>query len=254
MTTQPPAEFDLPVRADVGRWLRQVVVGLATTHYATWVDVREQLGEPDGSKRFKRLVQDYLPRSDLATSEVVRVFGRRHWLGLIRLTERGQDFARAQGVEPVENDWERVIRLHQGEAQATHAGLLLAFDLRARRRGWTTQVLPEVSPPIEGFAPDVWIERDSARLYVEVEGKYHHANAAKWQAARRAQGFAAIVARTPQARATLVEDCRASGVAGIATDFHRLYYQPTAALWAEAWSVTFAPSELIDRLRRLTTE
>ena len=193
--------LDLPVRADVAHWLGQVVNVLAASRSATWVDLREQLGEPDGSKRFKRLVQDYLPRSDLATSEVVRVFGRRHWLGLIRLTERGKDFARAQGVEPVENDWERVIRLHQGEAQAEHAGLLLAFDLRARRRGWTTQVLPEVSPPIEGFAPDVWIERDSARLYVEVEGKYHHANAAKWQAARRAQGFAAIVARTPKDRA-----------------------------------------------------
>jgi hypothetical protein len=215
------------------------------------VDVREQLGEPDGSKRFKRLVQDYLPRSDLATSEVVRVFGRRHWLGLVRLTERGQDFARAQGVEPLENDWERVIRLHQGEAQAEHAGLLLAFDLRARRRGWTTRVLPEVSPPIEGFAPDVWIERDGARLYVEVEGKYHHANAAKWQAARRAQGFAAIVARTPQARATVVEDCRASGVAGIATDFHRLYYQPTAALWAEAWPTATVLTPRMDHLRRL---
>ena len=243
--------LDLPVRADVAHWLGQVVSVLAASRCATWVDLREQLGEPDGSKRFKRLVQDYLPRSDLATSEVVRVFGRRHWLGLVRLTERGQDFARAQGVEPVENDWERVIRLHQGEAQAEHAGLLLAFDLRARRRGWTTQVLPEVSPPIEGFAPDVWIERDSARLYVEVEGKYHHANAAKWQAARRAQGFAAIVARTPQARATLVEDCRASGVAGIATDFHRLYYQPTAALWAEAWPTATVLTSRMDHLRRL---
>lgn len=240
--------FDLPVRADVGRWLRQVVAVLATTRRATWVDLREQLGEPDGSKRFKRLVQDYLPRAGLAVTEVARVFGRRHWLGLIRLTERGQDFAQAQGVEPVENDWARVIRLHQGEAQAEHAGLLLAFDLRARRRGWTTQVLPEVSPPIEGFAPDLWIERDGMGLHVEVEGKYHHANAAKWQAARRAQGFAAIVARTPQARATLVEDCRASGVAGIATDFHRLYYQPTATLWAEVWSTATVLTPCMDRL------
>ena len=243
--------LDLPVRADVAHWLGQVVNVLAASRCATWVDLREQLGEPDGSKRFKRLVQDYLPRSDLATSEVVRVFGRRHWLGLVRLTERGQDFARAQGVELVENDWERVIRLHQGEAQAEHAGLLLAFDLRARRRGWTTQVLPEVSPPIEGFAPDVWIERDGAGLYVEVEGKYHHTNAAKWQAARRAQGFAAIVARTPQARATLVEDCRDSGVAGVATDFHRLYYQPSASLWVEAWPTATVLTSRMDHLRRL---
>ncbi|MBP7688273.1 MAG: hypothetical protein KA765_10210 [Thermoflexales bacterium] len=244
-------DFDLPVRADVGRWLGQVVSVLAASRCATWVDLREQLGEPDGSKRFKRLVQDYLPRTGLAVTEVARVFGRRHWLGLIRLTERGKDLARAQGVEPLENDWERVIRLHQGEAQAAHAGLLLAFDLRARRRGWMPQVLPEVSPPSEGFAPDLWIERDGVGLYVEVEGKYHHANAAKWQAARRAQGFAAIVACTPSARATLVEDCQASGVAGIATDFHRLYYRPTATLWAEAWSATFTPPELMDRLRAL---
>jgi len=254
MTTNHSNDFDLPVRTDVGRWLRQVVAVLATTRHATWADVREQLGEPDGSKRFKRLVQDYLPRTGLAVTEVARVFGRRHWLGLIRLTERGKDLARAQGVEPVENDWERVLRLHQGEAQVEHAGLLLAFDLRARRRGWTTQVLPEVSPPSEGFAPDLWIERDGMGLYVEVEGKYHHANAAKWQAARRAQGFAAIVARTPSARATLVEDCRASGVAGIATDFQRLYYHPTASLWTEAWSATFTPPELMTSLRRLTVE
>jgi hypothetical protein len=127
----------------------------------------------------------------------------------------------------------------------------LDFKRRARLRGYTTTLVPEVW--VEGFAPDLWIERDGSGLYVEVEGRYHHATPRKWRAARRAQGFAAIVARTPKGRARLVKDCRASGVAGIATDLLTLRQWEQQALWVEAWPAATATVSMavMDRLQSL---
>ena len=74
-------------------------------------------------------------------------------------------------------------------------------------------------------------------LYVEVEGKYH-----------RECGHRGV--RAPSARTTPVEDCRASGVAGIATDFQRLYYHPTAELWVKAWATSTVLTPCMDYLLR----
>lgn len=177
-----------------------------------------------------QLLRRYLPESGLAETVCLPTV-YRSTLNAIRLTDRGKALARVLGVEPIENNWERVLRRHQGEMQLAHTGLLLDFERRARLRGYTTTLVPEVW--VEGFAPDLWIERDGSGLYVEVEGRYHHATPRKWRAARRAQGFAAIVARTPKGRARLVEDCRASGVAGIATDLLTLRQRQQQALWVE---------------------
>lgn len=76
----------------------------------------------------------HLPASDRdATACPPTVY--RSTLNVIRLTQRGKALARVLGVEPIENDWERVIWRHQGESQLAHTGLLLLdFERRARSR------------------------------------------------------------------------------------------------------------------------
>lgn len=248
-----PAEYlAQPVRADVGRRLMQAVAVIATTRQSTWPDLRMALagvlGVTPNSGGVSQLLRWYLPESGLAeTACLPTVY--RSTLNVLRLTERGKALARVLDVEPIENDWERVIRWHQGEAHVAHTGLLLDFERRARLRGYTTTLVPEVW--IEGFAPDVWIMQGDTGLYVEVEGRFHHPTPRKWRAARRAQGFAAIVARTPQGRRQLVKDCEASGVAGIATDLVTLHRRTQRALWVEAWAVSTAPASRLEYLRRL---
>ena len=225
---------------------------IAATRQATWPDLRtslaEALGVTPNSGGMSQLLRRHLPESGLAeTACLPTVY--RSTLNVIRLTEQGEALVRMLGVEPIENDWERAIRRHQGEAQLAHTGLLLDFERRARLRGYTTTLVPEVWA--EGFEPDLWLERDGSGLYVEVEGRYHHVTPRKWRAARRAQGFAAIVARTPQGRKQLVEDCGASGVAGIATDLVTLRRRAQRALWIEAWPGGMTSEALVERLRAL---
>lgn len=247
MSLSIPDDFDLPARADVKRRLAEAVSVLARTPYATWPDLREQLGLPADSSSFKKLMNDYLPRYDLAVTTVTKVFRKRNRLGLIRLTERGKTLARRLGIEPVENHWERVIRRHQGEAQFDHTGLLLAVERQARRRGYATVLVPEVDR--EGFAPDLWIERDGLGFYVEVETAYRRRKSEKWLAAWRVQGHAAIVARTEHVLGRLTKDCQACGVPGIGTDVQRLYYEPDAPLWGGGWSGVKARVDVLARLQ-----
>ena len=155
---------------------------LATLHYATYPDLRVQLGDSLHSGSFRKLINDYLPRYDLTVTYVAHVFGRRIQLGLIHLTERGRRLAEGLGVDPVENDWERIIRKHQGADQPDHTGLLLAFDRRVRLRGYSTILVPNVARA--GFEPAVLIEWNGVRLYVEVEAAYHCNKPEKWQVAR----------------------------------------------------------------------
>jgi hypothetical protein len=55
----------------------------------------------------------YLPESGLAETTVYR-----STLNVIRLTERGKQLAHVLGVEPIENDWERVIPAASGRGAA----------------------------------------------------------------------------------------------------------------------------------------
>ena len=240
-------------RVDVWRRLAQATVLIATDSHSTYVDLAEQLTPlwrlQSRGGGLHRLLAEYLPRYGLAVSEAIHTVGRRGELGLIRLTCQGKALARALGVEPVaETDWERIIRLHQGEQQAGHAALLLRFDLIMRRRGGRTTLLPKVNDPL--FQPDILIEFDEPpigpqRVYVEVEGKPRRPRPQKWQNQARYQGFVALCAKTPAGRASLVKQCQEAKVAVIATDLETLIKQknrvePIGPLWLEHWPL--APS------------
>ncbi len=155
---------------------------------------------------------------------------------ILRLTELGRNVAQAMGVPIVESEWERLMRLHGGERQQKHAAMVCLFTAYARRRGWRTEVCPEVEPPAD---PDVLIEKDGERIYVEVEAGSGTAERRmkKWRNQRNLQGFVAICAPNEKIRQDLVREARANTKRGMATDLIWLRGKPKEdnALWVETW-------------------
>lgn len=161
-------------------------------------------------------------------------------LAVARLTQEGQQMCRALGWQVVESEWERLLRLHEGEKQEEHVLSILLFATSARLREWEVEVLPEV----EGNArPDVVIRRDGERVYVEVEtGTRLHEDNAKWRMnAALNGGKVALVARNVEERRVLVADCQHVAEHGMATDVETMignkFVDVSAAdpLWAEVW-------------------
>ena len=154
------------------------------------------------------------------------------------LTDLGRTVVQEMSI-PIaeETEWERLMRLHGGERQQKHAAQVCLFAHYARRRGWTTQVCPDVEPPAD---PDVLIEKDGQRIYVEVEAGSGSPKRRmkKWRNQRELQGFVAICAPTEAIRKTLVQEARANSKKGVATDFMWLRThkkEPDLGLWAYTW-------------------
>jgi len=226
---------------DLRLHLIEAVLTIARLRGATSLDVQEALAQRWNRPAQSSSIRDFLPdlvRYDLAHSTVQRIAGKQK-IGLFRLTERGRALARALGVEPVENGWDTLVRTHQGEKQVRHAALLLYTERLARERGWLTELTPSAAHT--GYYPDLWIGADGRwAMDVEVEGRWwahsHHWD--KWRAVLRAQGFAAIVARTTAVRKRLVQSCRAAGVPGVATDLETLRLREES-WWLEVWNAPF---------------
>jgi len=144
-----------------------------------------------------------------------------------KLTDLGRTVVQEMSV-PIaeESEWERLMRLHGGERQQKHAAQVCLFTHYARRRGCTTQVCPEVEPPAD---PDVLIEKEGERIYVEMEAASGSAERRmkKWRNQRQLQGFTAICSPTGGIRKTMVTEASATGKSGMATDFEWLRRQGT---------------------------
>jgi hypothetical protein len=161
-------------------------------------------------------------------------------LALARLTAEGRQFCEALGWQVVESEWERLLRLHEGEKQEGHTLAVLLMAVSARLRGWTVEILPEVSGKAR---PDLSIAKGEERLYVEVEtGTRLHDGNAKWRMnAELNGGRAALVARNVEERGVLVSDCRHVAEHGCATDVETLIngkfveVREDDPLWAEVW-------------------
>jgi hypothetical protein len=140
-----------------------------------------------------------------------------------RLTESGRELCRAFGWgEPVESDWDRLIRLHQGDREdmKPHTLGVLTFADHARRRGYHVTVMPETGSAV--FRPDVLIERDGERCFVEVEMSDKSIKTNKWTKLAEAQGFIALCAPNPGARENLAAHCAPLGVPVLSCDLETL--------------------------------
>jgi hypothetical protein len=205
------------------------------------VSVVERLSERTNSVR--RPVEE-LAESGLLISDSIRMYKPfETGLSVYRLSEDGKALCALWGWNVVENEWERILRLHQGKEQEAHTVMLLAFALHSRLRGWNAVILPEVEGT--NAVPDVMVERDDERWYVEVERG--DGSRRKWKnLAALNGGKVALCAANEEGRAQLVRDCKAEGLGGVATDLRTLSFlgenirkmveiTPDDPLWVERW-------------------
>ena len=176
----------------------------------------------------------------LLEAETLRLKSPATRLALVRLGDNGRALAEILfGKPPVESEWERLIRLHEGERFPEHTVAVLLFALHARLRGWKTEIMPSL--PDNATPPDIAVEREGQRLFVEVElGKKDRG--AKWQNNAAANGGkVALCTGTTQRRALLVGDCKREGLPGVATDLESMIgipwtkISPDTPLWLEEW-------------------
>jgi len=182
-----------------------------------------------------------LAAAGLVIAETLRmkVGDFRTALKLARLTDEGRKLCDALGWHVVESDWDRMIRLHQGQKQTRHTLAVLYFSLLARVRGWTTEIVPEV----DGSAvPDILVTKADQRYFVEVElgTRGNEKQTAKWKNLADAHGRVAICAPNVTVRERLVKDCRFAKLSGVATDLATLvaktYYESKdEPLWVKEW-------------------
>ncbi len=235
LPSRPPRGFE----SYLGKaWQREMTAlgVMAVTGYAMRVAVAQALGDVLGinwrsgsvKRLFRRLVEN-----GLIEETHFDVGGRQ--VALVRLTERGKALLQAWGVRAAENEWERLERLHGGEAQGKHAALVVAFAHNARQFGYETEVCPPVKGPAE---PDVALRRDGRTLYVEVEAASgtDERRMKKWRNLADLQGFVALAADTAETRTQLVAEAKAAKTHGKATDVITLMTRESQDdIWLEEW-------------------
>jgi hypothetical protein len=192
-----------------------------------------------GTGSLQRVLGD-LNKAGILLSEVLHLSSPHTALKLVRFSEEGAKLYQALFQKrSFENEWARLIRLHEGERFPEQTAAIILFGMHARKRGWAAQVLPEINN--SKAMPDVWIGRGTERLYIEVElsGKER---LSKWrnQAALNA-GRTALCAANQKSRAQLVEECKRNQLPGQATDLEVLVkgkFKEISAdtpLWLESW-------------------
>ncbi|MBL7162450.1 MAG: hypothetical protein ISS57_07570 [Anaerolineales bacterium] len=182
-----------------------------------------------------------LAAAGLVITETLRmeVGDFRTALKLARLTDEGKQLCDALGWQVVESDWDRLIRLHQGQKQTRHTLAVLYFALLARVRGWTTEVVPEVDGSAD---PDILVTKGDERYFVEVElgTRGSEKQTVKWKNLADLQSSVAICAPNVKVRERLANDCRLANLSGVATDLatlvaKRYYESKDEPLWVKEW-------------------
>ena len=236
---KPPTRY--ASRLSTGkRWRREAMALylIAKQGLSLRLEILEAIAEVDDVKArsgsLKRMIVNGLIPKGLATGNNLRMhLSQPAQIAVLHLTDDGKDLCRILGWEPVESEWERLIRLHRGNSQGAHTAGVLAFAYHSRRRGWKVEVLP----PVEGKSePDVLVEKDGQKIYVEVE--FGSDKPAKWRNLADLQGFVAICAATEDKRSKLVAECKLDRLKGRATDIETLIQESGGVvgnLWHEKW-------------------
>ena len=202
------------------------VLFLLAQGYTVRLEVDLALARAGGIKprsgSVRRVIQSLAER-DLIEEEVWSLGRPQMSLALLRLTDTGRALVRELGWQAQENEWERLMRLHEGARYQAHAVAVLIFAFHARLRGWEAAVLPEVEGPTP---PDVWVGRGEEGYFVEVElsDKEHET---KWRNnAALNRGTVAVVAATPERLRLLAGDIRKQGFQVVGTDLATLVATP----------------------------
>lgn len=170
----------------------------------------------------------------LITSQILHS-GSQGRIRVIALTDYGKSLARALGVEPVESDWEKIIRLHQGEVQRRHAALVLLAAYQARLRGWKAEVMPFDPQETPWFQPDLKLtDPEGWFYYCEVETR-SRVKPHKWARMREVN----LIVPSPIVREHMTRRLREAGIPGRAADILTLAQEAKAGdlsrFWLERW-------------------
>ncbi len=193
------------------------------TGYSVAMEIREKLewrrGVAPGNKAIKRAVMSDLPTEGLIRLETFRFIGQSK-LALVRPTKIGVMLGRFLGLgEPVESEWERVIRLHRGNEWERHTLGVLAFAWQARRWGCHVELMPggKIDGPdgnlchLDGYPPIYWEFETRARGREE-----------KWkQWAERGREFG-VCTFSPGARREILRELKKAGTRGSVIDLQTL--------------------------------
>ena len=186
-----------------------------------------------------RLIEDMF-QGGILEGQTVQINPPSTSLRLLKLSPDGARlFKTLFDREPEETDWERLVRLHEGNRFPEHTLAVLIFALHARKRGWATQILPPVEET--RAVPDLAVRRGDQVLYVEVELGQKE-SPTKWRNQAKLNGSkVALCAATPETRQRLAGDCRLDKLPGVATDLETLVkvkfqtITEETPLWMEEW-------------------
>lgn len=255
MPTLPPVQF----AGVLPNWPREAIVlaGLATTGWSLRLALTEllaaQIDAQPASTNLRRLFDNLVARNLLTETKVLlewnstgegnataaRGDARGVSLLIVQLSQTGHAVLRACGIEPVPSEWERLAGRQSGAELLQKVAMACTFTYQARRRGLSTVVCPDARVGVE---PDVLVAqpdgRESLYVAVEAEAASPEERVVQWRKLAAAQGTLALVARTSQARETLVNQARTVGIApGMAADLQTLVQGQAAGvpLWSVEW-------------------
>ena len=241
---QPPA---IPARVEhlfsssvIGR-TRQIMALylLALQGIAPRIELDYYIAKTEGVKERSGSVRnklDALRESGIVAAEKLTLNTPKTSLIVMRLTDEGKRITEQIFMQPpVESEWGRLIRLHEGDRFPGHTAAVLLFAMYARLQGYGAKVLPEVESP---SPPDVLIASADERLFVEVElGRKERP--AKWKYnAELNGGKVALVTGTAKRREVLTADIQRMKLPGVATDLEYLLQKgkdENAPLWIAQW-------------------
>ena len=192
------------------------------------------------SGSMRRVMLD-LEKANVLISEILKLNSSNTALKLYRFSAKGEKLYQALfGSRPLENDWSRLIRLHDGARFPAHTLAVLAFSMHARKRGWATKVLPEVSG--SKSMADVWLSRANEHFYVEVELCEKERDGARWKnLSSLNEGSVALCAANQKTQTRLVAECKLEKFPGLATNLETLVsgkfknINSESPLWLEDW-------------------
>ncbi len=213
-----------------------------------------------------RLVFDLTnPMSPRVSFDIVKRFASLGWLEtstpmisarkvrfkitLMRLTDQGKAACRELGMPVIENDWERMINLHElgRDDEQAHTALVLYFAHLARKRGWYAEVMPDLRNTNK-HRPDLRVRKGLEVFHLELEtrrggtAKFEKWRLASWVANSNGArlGVGTINARR---RESVRADILSAGVAALMTDIETLYLTQSEDLWIEAVNCERSPKD-----------
>jgi hypothetical protein len=199
----------------------------------------ETVGVSSGSGSVERVLAD-MAKANILLIGKLELKSPGTVLMVYRFSSEGEKLYQSLfQARPYENDWSRLIRLQGDEGLPEQTLAVLAFTMHARKRGWATQILPEVKGA--ACVPDALLLLGDEKIYVEVELGEKESVARLRNQSVLNNGCTAVCTATEKSRNRLVSDCKLDKLPGSATDLESLIVgkfkkiNSKSPLWFEIW-------------------